>query len=174
MTLLITKVGAPSTHTHTRKDGSTFTKVVVPFTLSVKFDSPAGFTPGVIYTLWMDPKADAQVIAGAKAFIDGIAKTRDGQDYHRACRLALANDISDFEMTAIKTDKYTSFGVERTSQKASIFLKDGAIARWEIGEVTISPETGDFDDLDLFVDTKGMALLSAPAAPSIVTEEDPF
>lgn len=174
MTLLITKVGAPSTHTHTRKDGSTFTKVVMPLTLSVKFDDPAGFTPGVLYTLWLDPKADARVIAGAKAFIDGIAKTKDGQDYHAACRLALSNDISDFETTTIKTDKYTSFGVERTSQKASIYLKEGAIARYEIGELTLSPETGDFDDLDLFVDTKGMALLSAPVAPSIVTEEDPF
>lgn len=177
MTLLITKVGAPSTHTHRRKDGSTFDKVLVPFTLSVKADDPAGFTPGVQYTLWMNPKMDARVIAGAKAFIDGIAKTKDGQDYHAACRLALLNDISDFETTELKTDRYkNAAGGQSTSLKQTIYFKetDGIIARYGVGELTISTETGDFDDLDLFVDTKGMALLSAPAAPSIATNEEPF
>ena len=175
MTLLVTKVGAPSTHTHTRKDGSTFTKVTVPLTLSVKFGQEEGFTLGESYTLWADPMKDASVIATAQAFLNGTATTKDGEAYHAACRLALENHASDFEFAAPRSSTWTdNFGVERSRRSTTIYLKDACLAMWGIGEVQLTPETGNIHDLDILVDVKGMALLAAPSAPSVATSEDPF
>lgn len=176
MTLLVKKVGAPSTHTHTRKkDESTFTKVVVPLTLVVKFGQEAGFTLGETYTLWVDPVKDANVIATATALLAGTATTKDGQPYHAACRLAVENAAADFEFATPKVETWKdSFGVNRTSKKTTIYLKDGCFADWGIGEIQLTPETGNIHDLDILVDVKGMALLAAPAVPSVEGSEDPF
>lgn len=175
MTLLVTKVGAPSTHTHNREDGSTFTKVTVPLTLSVKFGQEEGFTLGESYTLWLDPRRDASVIATAQALLDGTAKTKDGEPIHAACRLALENHRSDFECSAVRTNTFTDrLGVERSSKSSSIWLKTGCFAQWGIGEIQLTAETGNIHDLDILVDVKGMALLAAPSAPSTATSEDPF
>lgn len=177
MTLLITKVGAPQTHTHELKDGSgNFSKTEVPVTLQAKFGEEAGFALGVNYTLWLDPIRASKVIGIASALIDGTATDGNGEVYHAVCRLALNNFAECFDMGPVRTkDLVSKFGTPYTVTNQTIWLKDedDLVCTWSIGELAISPQRGNIDDLDILVDFRGAALV-APAVTSTATAEVPF
>jgi len=176
MTLLITKVGAPQMHTHELKDGSgNFSKTEVPVTLQAKFGEEAGFVLGVNYTMWLDPIRASKVIGIASALIDGTATDGNGELYHPVCRLALKNLAECFDMGPIRTKELPSkFGGTYTVTNQTIWLKDELVCDWTIGELAISPERGNIDDLDVLVDFRGASLIVAPVVTSTATAEVPF
>ena len=176
MTLLITKVGAPTTHTNNLKDGSgSFDKTEVPVTLQAKFGEEAGFTVGVNYTLWLDPRRASKVIAIAQAFIDGEATDSAGELYHSNNRLAVENDSECFNFGKLRTKELPSkFGGTYTVTNQAIWLKDDLAMTYDIAELTVSPERGNIDDLDILVDFRGTALLATAVVPSASTMDEPF
>ena len=175
MTLLITKVGAPTTHTHNLKDGSgSFSKTEVPVTLQAKFGEEAGFQVGVNYTVWMDSARAGKVIAIASAFIDGTATDSNGELYHPSCRLAVVNDSECFTAGELRTKELTNkFGSTYTVTNQTIWLKDDTALTYDIAELAVSPQRGNIDDLDILVDFRGAALV-APVVTSTATAEVPF
>jgi hypothetical protein len=177
MTLLITKVGAPTTHTHTLKDGSgkTFTKTEVPVTLQAKFGEETGFTVGVNYTLWLDAGRAAKVIAIAQAFIDGEATDSAGELYHSNNRLAISNDVECFNLGELRTKELTNkFGGTYTVTNQTLWLKDDLALTYDIAELAVSPQRGNIDDLDIAIDVRGTALLATAVVPSVSTMDEPF
>lgn len=176
MTLLITKVGAPTTHTHNLKDGSgSFNKTEVPVTLQAKFGDEGGFQVGVNYTLWLDSARAGKVIAIAQAFIDGEATDSNGELYHSNCRLAVVNDSECFSLGELKTKELTNkFGGKYTVNNQTIWLKDDLAFTYDIAELAVSPQRGNIDDLDILVDFRGTALLASAVVPSASTMDEPF
>jgi hypothetical protein len=168
MTLLITKVGAPTTHTQNLKDGSgSFDKTEVPVTLRAKFGEEAGFDISVNYTVWLNASKCRKVIAIAQAFIDGTATDKNGELYHPNCRLAVVNDSECFNFGKRKAnDGYLD--------SQAIWLKDDVFFTYDIGELSVSPERGNIDDLDILVDFRGTALLATAVVPSASTMDEPF
>ena len=168
MTLLITKVGAPTTHTQNLKDGSgSFDKTEVPVTLRAKFGEEAGFELGVNYTVWLSASKCRKVLAIASAFIDGTATDKNGELYHPNCRLAVVNDSECFNFGKRKAnDGYLD--------SQAIWLKDDVFFTYEIGELSVSPERGNIDDLDILVDFRGASLIVAPVVTSVVDAVEPF
>jgi hypothetical protein len=168
MTLLITKVGAPQTRTENLKDGSgSFDKTNIPVTLRAKFGEEAGFELGVNYTIWLDVNKSRKVIAIASALIDGTATDKNGELYHPNCRLAVVNDSECFNFGKRKAN-------ETYLDSQAIWLKDDVFFTYEIGELSVSPERGNIDDLDILVDFRGTALLASAVVPSDATMDEPF